>query len=300
MKPNQIRMRHGLLLALAVGAAPALSVQNKSAQTSTQSDPQTIAQANFDDGKLPGGRWSWGAYGGGTLDVASDRAQNFNNSKGSVRARYPVPAGGIYALGSVKVADLKLREVYVEFRARMPAVKHGLKFLKIFGGHDGKGYANATIQPDYTGIDNGGFVFIGFGDGKALENDFGNVIFLNGAEPSWIGRSYGLATVNTPQKSFWPSSNWGADWHRFRVKVKFNSGDSAATETNDGEFYLEIDGTVYVDAKGLFNRHPSNLPIDRVTFMDWSQSGTQPFEVWYDDIVVSTGGFTGNAQVKTQ
>lgn len=285
----------GLVRILAVALLGILLLPSEAlAQT-----PQVIASANFDSGVLPGGRWSWGEWSGGKLDISRDRSQNYSNSAGSVRARYPVPVGAVYAVGSLALADLKLREVYVEFRARMPAVKHGLKFLKIFGGRLPTGYANATIQPDYTGTDNGGFVFIGFGDGSQRENDFGNVIYLNGAEPAAIGRSYGLATVLTPQKNWWASTNWGTDWHRFRVKVKFNSGTSSLNEVNDGEFYLEIDGNVYVDAKGLFNRHPENLPIDHINIMDWSQTGKEPFEVWYDDIVVSTGGFierTGNSR----
>lgn len=289
--PLRTSCRLALLALAALGplAAPAVAQQIRE-----------LASADFETGTLPGGRWSWGAYGGGKLDISRDPIVNANGSKGSLRAQYPIPTGGIYALGSVKVADLKLNEVYVEFNARMPAVKHGLKFLKIFGGNQGKGYANATIQPDYTGTDNGGFLFIGFGDGSQLENDFGNVIFLNGGDPSWIGRSYGVAAVKTPQKASWPSTNWGTTWHHFRVKVKFNSGTNEQNERNDGEFYLEIDGQVYVDAKGLFNRHYSNPPIDRVTFMDWSQSGTQPFEVWYDDIVVSTGGFVATSSAKVK
>jgi hypothetical protein len=252
--------------------------------------PRLIAAADFEDGRLPAGRWHWGQYGG-TLDVSRDRTANYAGSKGSVRGRYPIPAGGKYAVGSASLEDLKTREIYIEFQARMPGIKHGLKFLKIFGGRDANGYANATIQPDYTGSDNGGFLFIGFGDGSVPDNDFGSVINIDGTQPRLIGRSYGLAEVKTPQKAVWPSSNWGTGWHHFRVKVKFNSGTSELNEENDGEFYLEIDDKVYVDAKGLFNRHPRNLPIASVNFFDWSQSGTQPFDVWYDDIVISTGGF---------
>lgn len=259
-------------------------------------DPiRSVVFADFETGQLPMGRWSWGAYGA-TLEVSKDRSNNYLNSAGSVRAVYPVPQGGRYALGIINLGDLKTRELYVEFAAKMPGVKHGLKFLKVFGGRNANGYANATFQPDYTGSDNGGFLFVGFGDGAVTENDFGSVINLDGSAPHLIGRSYGLATVSTPQKAFWPSTNWGTSWHRFRIKVKFNSGTSVLNEVNDGEFYLEIDGKVYVDAKGLFNRHPLNLPIESVTIFDWSQSGTQPFEVWYDNISVSTGGFMRSNQ----
>jgi hypothetical protein len=75
------------------------------------------------------------------------------------------------------------------------------------------------------------------------------------------------------------------------MHVKYNSGTTAENEVADGEYYVEIDGKVYVNATGLFNRHYSNLPIDRVEFFNWAQNGTQPFEIWLDDIRVTTGGF---------
>jgi hypothetical protein len=42
---------------------------------------------------------------------------------------------------------------------------------------------------------------------------------------------------------------------------------SAADEVADGAYYVEIDGQVYVDATGLFNRHWSNGPM-----IAWSSS----------------------------
>jgi hypothetical protein len=48
---------------------------------------------------------------------------------------------------------------------------------------------------------------------------------------------------------------------------------------------------VYVDASGLFNRNPSNAPIDRIEIFGWSQSGTAPFSIMYDNLILSTGGF---------
>ena len=59
----------------------------------------------------------------------------------------------------------------------------------------------------------------------------------------------------------------------------------------DGEYYLEVDGKVYVNATGLYNRNPANGPIKRIAFFGWAQTETQPFQLWYDDIRISTGGF---------
>ena len=59
----------------------------------------------------------------------------------------------------------------------------------------------------------------------------------------------------------------------------------------DGEIFVRIDGKVYLDAKGVYNRHPSNPPIERVEILGWAQSGTTPFELWYDNIEIAVGGF---------
>jgi hypothetical protein len=196
----------------------------------------------------------------------------------------------VYVWASYDLSDLDTRDLWVEFRAKMPGAKQGLKFLKIFG-QDQNGYANTTFGLDYTGVDFGSMYQVSFGDGSGTSNDTANVINFNGEYPEWIGRSFGTASVLTPQNQIWASSNWGTEWHHFRIHVKFNSGTSAADEVADGEYYVEIDGTVYVDAQGLFNRHWSNGPIDRVELFGWAQNGSQPFEIWYDDVRLSTGGF---------
>jgi hypothetical protein len=96
--------------------------------------------------------------------------------------------------------------------------------------------------------------------------------------------------------SDFPSTAWGTGWHHFRMHIKFNSGTSSSNEVADGEYYLEIDGKVYVDATGFFNRNPQNGPIGYVGFFGWAQDDPQPFDVWYDNIVISTGGFASDPQ----
>ncbi len=92
--------------------------------------------------------------------------------------------------------------------------------------------------------------------------------------------------------SAFSSADWGTGWHHFRIHIKFNSGTTTLNEVPDGEIYIEIDGKIYVNATGLFNRNPANGPIDHIEFFGWAQNETQPFQVWYDDIRISTGGFT--------
>jgi hypothetical protein len=226
--------------------------------------------------------------------VSTDSALN-HGVPGALVGNYPVATGGVYVWASYDISALETRDVYVEFWAKLPGAKQGFKFLKIFGGEiPGQIYTNnTTFGLNYTGGNegNGAMYQVSFGDGRSPDNDTANVIFLDGSNPELIGRSYGKATVRTPQRDYFGPEDWGTDWHHFRVHAKFNSGTTAANEVNDGEYYVEIDGKVYVDATGLFNRHYSRGPIGAIAFFDWAQGGTEPFEIWYTDIRISTGGF---------
>ncbi|MES2935672.1 MAG: hypothetical protein V4805_19540 [Pseudomonadota bacterium] len=226
-----------------------------------------------------------------SLEISHDTTKNFKGSAGSLKGKYLNPAAG-QTIWTQYAVPANTREVFVEFRAKMPEAKHGVKFLKIFGAKNGANYANTTFGLDYTGVDYGALYFVGFGDGTDVENDTQNVVLLDGSNPGWIGRSFGAASVQTPQQHNFHSFMWGADWHHFKMRIKFNSGTTALNEVADGAYYLEIDGKVYVDAVGIFNRHYSNGPIDAIKFFDWTQGpSNQAFELWYDDIVISTGDF---------
>ena len=263
-----------------------------------------ISTVDFEDGALPTtNNWQFGSQQGGVMAVSKDPTQNHNGSRGSVVGKYPASAaGGMYLWGAYDMASMNLSDVYVEWWAKMPAQKHGLKFMKIFGQetiyNNLHGSANTTFGLDYTGGDNGSMYAVSFGDGATgPSNDTQNVILFSGANKNWVGRSYPVATIDTPQNASWASKNWDNNtWHHFRAHVKFNSGTTAATEKPDGEYYMEIDGKVYADVKGIFNRHFSNLPLSKIVFFDWVQ-GNPAFEVWYDDITISTGGFVGAAAV---
>jgi hypothetical protein len=253
---------------------------------------KTLTFADFEDGALSPSGWVVGAQHGGTTTVSADTSKNLNGSRGSLRATYPIAPGDIYAWAVYKFPE-STNDIYLDFWAKMPGPKQGVKFVKIFGGYDGAGYANTTFGLDYTGADGdyGDMYQVSFGDGSAKANDTAAVINFNGSYPQWIGRSFGKANVETPQKKRFSAAEWGSDWHHFKLHVKYNSGTTAENEVADGEYFVEIDGKVYVSAKGLFNRHPSNLPIERIELLNWAQNGKEPFEVWYDDIRITTGGF---------
>lgn len=264
-------------------------------------DPTVVASLNFEDGVIPNtSRCSFGSQQGGALAISTDPSQNFNKSKGSIKGSYPLATGGMYVWGGCDVKDLNTEEVYIEFYAKLPQpVKQGLKFVKIFGQKSASGTANTTFQLDYTGVASGkGSLYqISFGDGSSEVNDAQNVVNLDGTYPSWVGRSKDVASVKTAKKPF-PAFAWGDAWHHFRIHAKFNSGTSKDTEKADGEYSLEIDGTLYAEASKLFNRHYNNLPIQRIAFFDWAQGGTAPFEIWYDDITITTGGFLSKPNPK--
>ncbi len=260
-----------------------------------------VSETSISDGAdhpQPSG-FSMGAQHGAVLHFETDPAQSYGGTGKSMRASYPVPSGDVYAWGGVGLDQYATDNVYVRFRAKMPGNRHGLKFLKVFGQNvNGAGYANTTFGLDYTGIDNGSMYAASFGDGTDLTNDTANVVLMDGTNPGWIGRSHGLpgTSVATPQGKAFASAEWGSEWHLFELHVKFNSGTTAANEKNDGELFVRIDGKVYVDAKGLFNRNFLNKPIGSVDVLGWSQGGTMPFDVWYDNIEVSLDDW-GNSPV---
>ena len=251
-----------------------------------------LHQYNFNDGKIPSGN---------NLYFATDGGAQLTVTDGALRGQYPIPAGdgGYFIWTTFYIPQTGINELFIEFKAKMPGpLRHGCKFLKVFGQNTpSTGYANTTFG---LGYEAGEMYSVSFGGGtvgdgndqqEQLENDTHNVILFSGDYPQWIGRSFPNASVLTPQKS---EFQWSDDWHHFRIKFKFSSGNTKETETADGEYYVEIDGKIYVDAQGLFNRHHLNLPIDKVELFGWAQNGNHPFELWYDDVIISTGNFTSN------
>ena len=246
-----------------------------------------IASANFTDGSTQpssiytGANWSsFNHYGAATVTI--DTAGGNNSIKGICPATDGITDGCVLGLD---IPSLNLSEVYIQFRVKFRGTPHAIKFCKVHGQASG-GQANCTF-----GLSGGGAMTqTSFGDGSGTGNDTAQVINLSGVSHQ-LGRNSG-AGVLTPQNSPFTQGMWGNDvWHNFKVHVKFNSGTSALNEVANGLFYVEIDGLVYVNATGLFNRHYSNLPIDYISFFDVAQDNDYGYELLYDDIKVSTGGF---------
>lgn len=203
---------------------------------------------------------------------------------------YPTTTGEIYATGGLgfDLVDLQIPELYVDFYARMPsAQKGGFKFCKFFGSAGGG--APSEVANCTWGFIYGSAVMevLAFGDGTTLQNDSNNVIFYDGSSPSLIGRSYGTAVVDTPVGSFTFDNNW----HRFQMRMKYNTGTSSGNEVANGEFELLIDGVRRLLAVNVFNRNPANPRyFDKFTIGDWAQYA-QGMTINYRDVNVSVGGW---------
>lgn len=238
-----------------------------------------IGSANFTDGNttpasiFPGTSWLSGVNAGGAISVVG----------GQYKAAYPIPTGAVYTFLSF-YPPANTTELYVEFQARF-VNPHSVKFCKFHGQDLGGGnYANATF-----GLSAGGIMTqTSFGDGVPISNDTVNVINLGGGVQTGLGRNTGIATVLTPQNS---SFSFGTALHTVKIRYKRNSGTTAVNEINDGIFYVEIDGLVYVNATNMFNRNYQNGPIDRLVFGDFAQDSDYAFDIYYDNIKISTGGF---------
>lgn len=259
--------------------------------------PQLLTDLQFSSASaiipsVPG--WSFGAQNGGSVGVVSTPGPT-GAMVDALEGSYPEPAltaGSNFVWANYSLANLNTEDVYIDFWAKMPGPQEGFKFVKIFGQRPPLlGYADTTFAANYTGGDYGAIYQVSFGDGTTLINDSQNAINLDGENLAWMGRSYGTAVVQTPQMSAFSSADWGTGWHHFLIHVKFNSGTTAQNQTPNGEVFLEIDGKVYVNATGLYNRNPANAPIDFIQFFGWAQKDPQPFQVYYDDIRISTGGF---------
>lgn len=243
-----------------------------------------IGTANFSDGQLiptsiyPGTSWGCIAYGNGIVVVED----------GALKMTYPPTTGGDGGLLTFGPPP-GTSQIFISFKAKFSTTPHALKFCKAHGvDAGGDNRANCTF-----GLSGGGAMTqVSFGDGTSIGNDTQNVINLNGSSKESVGRSFSLgAVVLTPQNAPWNQADWGTTWHTFRLMVKFNSGTTALNEVPDGKFYVEIDGIIYVDAYGLFNRHYSNGPINYISFGDAAQDNDYGFSIHYDDVRFSLEGW---------
>lgn len=224
-----------------------------------------------------GGTWGGSSISGGVMVV----------EEGALKMTYPVltETGAIYNFMHFDLL-IPTKEIFVRFRAKMPNEKNGCKFLKVFGKTPGA--ANCTFGLDYTGIaaGRGSQYNVIYGDGTTTSNDAQCAIGYGiGSTPS-TGRAPAPQVI---QGGSFVAADWGTGWHDFRYHVKFNDGTSSGDEIPNGEFTVIIDGVQRLRATGLFNRHPTNGDIGFISLGDQSQGVGGPFDIYYDDVFVSTG-----------
>lgn len=254
-------------------------------------EPVLITTMDFsDESLLEYPYWTFGSQLGGTL--------TFEN--GYAHGEYPplTKQGGVYVWLSCKIMNYEncdtLSQLFIEFDARMPSEsKGGMKFCKVFGQSyendpENIGVSNCTFGLEYT---TGAFLQVSYGDGAELDNDTKNTIVFDGSITSNIGRAPN-PEINYYDGNTWEASDWGNEWHHFKLMVKFNDGTTAENEIPNGEFYIEIDDVPYVKVKNIFNRNYNSAPIRSVGFFNQSQGEGHPgFSFDYDNIKISKNGF---------
>lgn len=238
-----------------------------------------LEQADFTGGVVPS-NWSIFTSASGSLDFSGGFARgtipatDSPSTRGThVNISIPIPAGNF--------------DLYIRFRARMPFAKGGCKFCKVSGLDVGGNYANTTFGTDYS---TGDYLEISYGNGEGIIND-ANVALQYAGNVNGTMRGDGLQNWSAPQGRTFTSTDWGTDWHNFKIHCKFNSGTTEENQVADGEYYVEIDGVVWGHATGIYNRHWTNENIEKIVLYNWSQDAPNQFTVDFDDIVISTGGF---------
>lgn len=249
----------------------------------------------------------WNGYNGATK---FRETATVNGVSGTVlRVHQPANgAGNTFGYLRLDVSALNTQDIYLDFWAKMTP-RGGLKFLKLFGSGS-TDFPHTTFQPDWNSgnlsAPNAGSGRMGnvtFGDGSSPQLDNNNIINFDCVNKTTnspsagysnvvgAGRSGSTATILTPQAAAWNGWDDG-NFHHFRVRVKYNTGTSAGTEVKDGAYFVEIDGLVYCDATGLFNRHYSDGQYHK--FIDWfgyAQNNNYAMDISVANIKAATSGW---------
>lgn len=259
-----------------------------------------LSQADFDDG-LASPDWTPFTSATGSLDFSQGFARGVfpdNDGSPAERGTHVNMTHEIYVDGQDPDADIY--EVFVQFDARMPlGALGGLKFCKVFGIRtDSQGNVNNDSNPNFANTTfglwytNGEFQAVSWGDGAtATNNDTNSIVSFNGTGHVF-NRADGLGVVaTTPKGRYFDATDWGTDWHRFHLRVRFNSGTTAANETNDGLVEVYIDGELWARAENIYNRHYSNRGIYAVKLFGWTEGPNPSFTLDIDNVHVTTGGW---------
>lgn len=213
-----------------------------------------------------------------------------------VRCGYNNCVGGGTSWPSIKYYfddDTSPQEVFVQFYARRDgSIASGSKFVKIYGKSTGSDYSNATFSNVYDSASIGSILY---GDGTGLTNDADNGLSYSDGYEAQSGR---YPTVQTPlTRTFvhigeWTGSDWGAgtQWHKFQIRIKQNSGTSAANEINDGVFEVRINDVIRCAGYNIMNKNPINQLYHYIEFSSLMQNNLG-FDIDFKNITVSINGW---------
>jgi hypothetical protein len=231
----------------------------------------TVFQNNFENNtnSLLGTNIS--GWGGATLT----NTEGYNGSKG---AKVPYGSSGVNAGVYLDTSNYSGSEVYIRFYAKVDcgtgSCYGGSKFLKFFGVNDSSGgYANTTLAITY---DSGKLDTVSYGNGSTTQNDTGTGVWLSGG--GWdagVQTPTALGAINFNDKQ----------WHCYEMYMKYSTGTNM-----DGVYKIWKDGTLWVEAKNLRNKHTSNIGKFASIQLGGYSSAPQwisPFTLYFDEVVIS-------------
>ena len=233
---------------------------------------QILFEDNFDGYSDSPENHGWGM----SSNVSVTDTGGLNGSRGIV-VTYNTSGTGPYWFGK-NVNDEQLNNIYVRFYFKVhdpeyagteDAYYGGCKFLKIFGSHDGEGYANTTWGINY---DNPIIREVSYGNGSGLKNDCQCVIRFAGSHTDLE------VVVNTISSDYHLVDD---EWHCFEAHFKYNTNGN-----RDGEYQVWIDGNTVVHATNVKNRYDLNAAyFNAIHFANYSHYNTHTWYLYYDDIV---------------
>jgi hypothetical protein len=213
-----------------------------------------------------------GWTGGTSANFSMQNTSGVNNSR-CIMVTYNRSGTEPYWFGK-NISNENMQEIFVRFYFKMETPNGAsIKHLKLFGKQfSPEGYANSTFA-----LSNGSLWDIGYGNGNGTQNDTQYTI-------RYSGPHYASDPALEWRKS--TSTLFVADnkWHCMEVHMKYNSNDK-----RDGLYQVWIDGELRLDVANVKNRHNSNsLHFRSVELANYCDVNfTQPFRVWYDNIVIS-------------
>lgn len=231
------------------------------------------------------GQWGFNVSNpnGSTIIKKNDGSHDY------VRASYT--AGGAPDVYVRFTFPTLVNEYYATFYVRKSA--GGMtKFQKAFGKYNGAGnVANVTFKGgDYT---LGEITTVSYGDGVSITNDtqFGASYDSGYDTDAYVGRSGALPRTFVHGGKF-TAAEWGdgSQWIKFQTRWKQNSGTTSGNEINDGLTEVYINGVLRCAAYNIYNRHYSNLGLDYVDFLSYTQSAPA-FTMDIRGLTISTGGW---------